>query len=225
MINAEDLRFSYTGAPPYVLNGIDLDIRNGEYVSIIGENGSGKTTLMRLILKFIKPTSGRLSVDSRRIGYVPQRSDFSNSDFPITVFEALNSYRKLLKLKDKNLVFEKLEQVGMLSYANALIGTLSGGQSQKILIARAIMGDQELLILDEPSTGVDMNSQQEIYGFLKKMNREKGITILSVEHNLDAAISNSTLIYHLMRGQGHLCTPKQYAKEFLSDKGSVSFNA
>jgi len=225
MIKAEKLFFSYTGSPPYVLGGIDLEIHDGEYVSGVGENGSGKTTLMRLILKFMKPTGGSIVSRARRIGYLPQRSDFSNSNFPITVYEALNSYRRLLKIKNKDVIAENLEQVGMSGFAGALMGTLSGGQSQKILIARALMGNPDLLILDEPSTGVDVGSQKEIYGFLKRINKEKGITIVSVEHNLDAAISNSTLIYHLTGGRGHLCTPRQYADEFLKHKGKNDDNA
>ncbi|MEA4926203.1 MAG: metal ABC transporter ATP-binding protein [Syntrophomonadaceae bacterium] len=220
MIKSEQLFFSYTGSPPYVLDGIDLEIKDGEYVSVVGENGSGKSTLIRLLLKFIKPTSGSIVSQTKRIGYVPQKSDFSNSNFPITVYEALNSYRRLLKIGDKNVIAKNLEQVGMSNFIGALMGHLSGGQSQKILIARALMGNPDLLILDEPSTGVDINSQQEIYGFLKKINQADGITIISVEHNLDAAISNSTLIYHLVGGRGHLCTPRQYADEFLQNKRS-----
>jgi len=225
LIKAENLFFSYTGSAPYVLRDINLEISSGEYISVVGENGSGKSTLMRLILKLIKPTSGTILSLADRIGYVPQKNDFSNSTFPITVYEALNSYRKLLKLKSKDVIAENLEQVGMSDFAGALMGTLSGGQSQKILIARALMGSPDLLVLDEPSTGVDMNSQKEIYGFLRKINQENGTTIVSVEHNLDAAISNSTLIYHLMDGQGHLCTPRQYADEFLGGKGSNDVDA
>lgn len=170
---------------------------------------------MRLILKFIKPTKGTIVSKARRIGYVPQKNDFSNSTFPITVYEMLNSYRRLLKIKNKDVIRDTLERVGMSAFRDALMGTLSGGQSQKIFIARALMGDPDLLILDEPSTGVDIGSQKEIYGFLKKINKENGITIVSVEHNLDAAISSSTLIYHLAGGQGHLCTPQKYTAEFL----------
>jgi len=218
MIKAENLFFSYTGTPPYVLDGINLEIHDGDYVSVLGDNGSGKSTLMRLMLKFIQPTSGRIEVRARQVGYVPQKSDYSNSSFPITVYEALNSYRRLLKIKTKDSIAQALEQVGMSDFTGALMGTLSGGQSQKVLIARALMGKPDLLILDEPSTGVDIGSQKEIYGFLKRANQEDGITVVSVEHNLDAAISNSTLIYHLLGGQGHLCTSQQYAAEFLKNR-------
>ena len=215
MIQAKNLYFSYTGSPPYVLDGIDLTIRRGEYVSVVGENGCGKSTLMRLILNFLKPTCGTIATHAKRVGYVPQRSDFSNSGFPITVYEMLDSYRRLLKLKEKDIPAKSLARVGMSTFSGALMGNLSGGQTQKILIARALIGDPDLLILDEPSTGVDVGSQKEIYGFLKEINRQNGITIVSVEHNLDAAVANSTRIYHLVNGKGHLCSPQQYAGEYL----------
>ncbi|HCW80354.1 MAG TPA: metal ABC transporter ATP-binding protein [Ruminococcaceae bacterium] len=215
MIKANGLYFSYSGSPPYILDGISFEIKNGAYISVLGENGCGKSTLMKLILKFLKPTKGTITTNAKRIGYVPQKNDFSNSGFPITVFEVLNAYRKLLKIKDKSDVKKCLQLVGMNGFQNKLMGTLSGGQGQKVLIARALIGNPDLLILDEPSTGIDIGSQKEIYGFLKKINRQNGITILSVEHNLDAAIANSTMIYHLCNGKGHFCTPGRYAEEFL----------
>ena len=223
MIRIEDVYFSYTGSPPYVLAGVDLNVQDGAYISVLGENGSGKSTLMRLILNFMKPMSGSIRVQTNRIGYVPQRNE-AHAGFPITVYEMLNSYRKLLKVKDRHTILEALQQVGMGDAAGRLMGTLSGGQHQKILIARALMGAPRLLILDEPSTGVDLDSQKEIYGILKKINQEQGITIISVEHNLSAAISNSTLIYHMRAGQGHLCTPEQYAGEFLKKQGGDDVN-
>ena len=216
MIRSENLCFSYNGSAQYILDNISLYIKDGEYVSILGENGSGKSTLIKLMLKLLKPTRGTIVCDTRRIGYVPQKNDFSNAQFPITVYEMLNSYRKLLRIKGKNDIIESLNWVRMSEYKDALIGTLSGGQCQKIFIARALIGNPQLLILDEPSTGVDANSQKEIYGFIKKVNSENGITIVSVEHNLDAAIKNSTLIYHLSAGHGHLCTPQKYINEFLN---------
>lgn len=218
MIQADNLYFSYTGTKPYVLEGMNLTIRDGEYVSVVGENGCGKSTLMRLILKFLKPTRGSIETDASQIGYVPQRNGDAASGFPITVREMLNSYRYLLGLKDRDLLERSLALVGMSGSENALMGTLSGGQNQKVHIARALMGGPDLLILDEPSTGVDPDSQREIYGLLKRLNTEKGITVVSVEHNLDAAVANSTLIYHLSGGHGHVCTPQKYAEEYLGGK-------
>ncbi|HWQ05760.1 MAG TPA: metal ABC transporter ATP-binding protein [Feifaniaceae bacterium] len=218
MIKAEGLFFSYTGAAPYVLDGIDLEIKDGEYVSLVGDNGSGKSTLVRLMLRFLKPTCGSIVCSAKRIGYVPQKNDYGNSDFPITVFESLNSYRRILRVADKHVVNRCLERVGMTEYASARMGTLSGGQGQRVMIARALIGQPELLILDEPSSGVDTDSQKEIYGFLKQTNQQDGMTIVSVEHNIDAAVKNSTLIYHLSGGCGHLCSPQHYVEEFLQGK-------
>jgi len=220
MIQAENLYFSYTGTKPYVLEGLNLTIRDGEYVSVVGENGCGKSTLIRLILKFLKPTRGSIVTTAARIGYVPQRSDSSGSGFPITVWEMLNSYRHLLHLRDRSVLEKSLELVGLTDAEDALMDTLSGGQNQKVHIARALMGRPELLILDEPSTGVDPESQREIYGLLKRLNTDQGITIVSVEHNLDAAIANSTQIYHLSGGHGHICTPQKYVEEYLGGKGT-----
>lgn len=219
MITAKNLTYSYTGAPPYVLDNLNLEIRDGEYVSLVGDNGVGKSTLVRLILKLIRPAGGEIAVETERIGYVPQKSDAFGSNFPITVYEMLNSYRRLLKIRDKAAVVEALRQVGMEDCTGRLIGTLSGGQSQKVFIARALMGSPRLLVLDEPTNGVDAGSQEEIYGLLRTVNKENGITIVSVEHNLRAAVSNSTMIYHLDGGRGHLCTPGKYAAEWLKARG------
>ena len=214
MIRAEDLYFSYTGAAPYILKGLELHVARGEYVSVVGDNGSGKSTLVKLILKLLKPTGGSIETSVSRLGYVPQRHDAGHTGFPITVYEMLDSYRDLLKLKSREAIYESLRQVGMKDFSGALMGTLSGGQGQKILIARALMGNPDLLILDEPSTGVDDGSPKELYRIHKRLISEKGITIVSVEHNLVAAISNSTLIYHLAGGSGHMCTPEQYTAEY-----------
>lgn len=225
MIKIEHLWFSYTGLQPYNLDDINLEIMDGDYISIIGENGCGKTTLMRIILGFLKPNKGNISIDTKHIGYVPQKSDSVNSGFPITVYEAMNSYRMLLKIKDKDIITDSLKMVGMENFKKSLMGNLSGGQTQKILIARAMMGNPKLLILDEPSTGVDIDSQKEIYGILKDMNSKQGITIVAVEHNLEAVYANSTKIYHLQNGHGHLCTPDKYAGEYLHIKERTDYYA
>lgn len=225
MIKTQSLSFSYTGLRPYVLNDINIEIKNGEYVSIVGENGCGKSTLLKLILRLLKPTQGSIISEVKCIGYVPQRTDNINTAFPLTVYEMMNSYRMLLGLKNKNVIYDALELVGLKDSVSALMGTLSGGQSQKALFARALLGNPELLILDEPSTGLDRESQYEIYKFIKELNRDKGITVISVEHNLEAALANSTLIFHLSGGSGHFCTPQQFTSEYLRGKVGNDKNA
>lgn len=222
MIQIQDLFFSYTGAAPYILEDLNLSVNDGEYISILGENGAGKSTIIKLILRFLKPTRGKITIDARHIGYVPQKTDFLNSQFPITVFEMMNAYRKLLKIKNKNAVEECLGLVKMEDFQNSIVGTLSGGQCQRVFIARALMGSPELLILDEPSTGVDRISQKDIYELIRNLNRGRGITVVSVEHNLEAAIKNSTQIYHLSGGNGHLCSPEQYIREYVNANGGNS---
>lgn len=224
MIQINNLFFSYTNSTPYILNDISLTINDGEYLSILGDNGSGKSTLIKLILNFLSPTKGNITNSNKNIGYVPQKSDFLNSQFPITVYEMLNCYRKVLKIKDKGLVTKCLENINMLDFKDSLIGTLSGGQCQKIFIARSLLGSPDLLILDEPSTGVDVNSQKDIYKIIKKLNKTNKITVIAIEHNLDAAMMNSSLIYHLSNGSGHLCTPDTYIKEYLKSNKGAEFN-
>ena len=103
----------------------------------------------------------------------------------------------------------------MLGSVDKLVGALSGGQRQKAFIARALMGEPGLLVLDEPSAGVDIGSRREIYAHLKRLNVERGMTIPSVEHNLEAALRNSTSIYHIENRRGHECSPATYEREYL----------
>jgi len=199
-----------------VLSDLNFQAPSGAYVSILGENGSGKSTLIKLLLGLIKPNRGTIKLETKNCAYVPQMTDFADSRFPISVREMLDSYRRLLKIKSRDRTKEVLEAVGMQKASEKLIGNLSGGQKQKIFLARALMGSPELLVLDEPSAGVDVKSRQEIYAYLKQLNSVQGITILSVEHNLEAALRNSTAIYHMAGGRGHICDPKTYAREYLS---------
>ncbi|WP_294166834.1 metal ABC transporter ATP-binding protein, partial [uncultured Clostridium sp.] len=166
MIDIKNLCFSYTNKPPYILNDISLNLPKGIYLSIVGENGSCKTTLIKLILGLLKPTSGSIEIDSNSIGYVPQRLDSFNSQFPITVKEVLSCHKKTLKNNSID-IDSILKDVNMLDFKNRLLGMLSGGQQQRVLIARALMGNPDIIILDEPSTGVDENNQKEIYNILK----------------------------------------------------------
>jgi zinc transport system ATP-binding protein len=215
MIYINNLHFSYNPASPFLIKNINLHIGVGDYISIVGENGSAKSTLLKLILGLLKPNSGEIILNTRTLGYVPQRMDSYNSEFPITVQEILQCHLKALKLNNKKLISESLDKVNMLSYKNTLIGNLSGGQQQKIFIARAIMTSPKLIILDEPSTGIDIKSQKEIYKILRDLNQISNITIISVEHNLKAALENSTHIYRMEKGAGTLFNVKDYVNKFV----------
>lgn len=216
MIDIKNLCFSYSNKPPYILNNINLNIEDGTYLSIVGENGSSKTTLVKLILGILKPNSGTITIDSKLIGYVPQRLDSFNSQFPITVKEVLSCHKKTLK--DKNINIDTaLKDVNMEEYKNRLLGMLSGGQQQRVLIARALMGNPDIIVLDEPSTGVDEANQKEIYSILRSLNKINKKTIISIEHNIDIALNNSTHILKVDNGKITLFTVEEY-KEFREKK-------
>lgn len=211
MINIKNLSFSYDSKSAEVLKDVNLNIKKGVYLSIVGENGSCKTTLIKLILGILKPNKGDIKINSELIGYVPQRLDSFNSQFPITVKEVLNCHKKTLK--DKNIDINSiLTQVNMEEFRDRLLGMLSGGQQQRILIARALMGDPDIIILDEPSTGVDEANQKDIYKILKSLNRDKNKTIISIEHNIDIALANSTHILKVDKGSMNLYTVEEYVE-------------
>lgn len=215
MVKINSLKFKYPNSKKEALKNINLEVNQGDYISIVGENGCGKSTLLKLILKLLKIQKGEIIINAKKIGYLPQKKENLN-DFPITLFELLNSYRKILKIRENDCALKALERVNLTEYKNSLVGELSGGQLQKLYIARALIGDPDLLILDEPSTGIDVQGQKEIYSFVKDLNVKKGLTVISVDHNLDAAIFNSTKIFHIKNGEGHLCNPQQYTSEFFN---------
>lgn len=220
MITIENLDFSYTGKPPYILSHINLQIPKGSYVSIIGENGSAKSTLVKLVLNLLTPCNGKIKLDTSFIGYVPQRVESFNSQFPITVAEVLSCHKKTLKNKDPEALANCMASAGINELKSKLIGNLSGGQLQKVLIARAIMGNPDLLILDEPSTGIDVKSQEEIYSIIKHLNTRHKITIIAVEHNMAAALKNSTHIFNIEKGSGTLYS----IEEFLRKTGETYYD-
>ena len=121
MINIKNLCFTYTNSNPYILDNVNLKIEKGSYVSILGENGSAKSTLLKLILNLLKPNSGQIIIDTKGIAYVAQQVENFNAQFPITVYEMLNCHRKVLKIKDKNLILKNLKAVGMEDHTHTLI--------------------------------------------------------------------------------------------------------
>jgi zinc transport system ATP-binding protein len=179
--------FAYVHGAP-VLRDVDLAVERGEFVAIAGPNGGGKTTLLRLILGLEQPTSGRIEVAVDRRGYLPQRAQTA-IDAPLTVRELVSAGRVArsrlfgpLRASDRTAVREAIERVGLQARADRRLSTLSGGQQQRAFIAKALAGDPELLALDEPTTGVDVEAQEAIAALLRQLGQELGMTVLYVSH-------------------------------------------
>lgn len=219
MIKISNLNFSYKGKLPFIIGNLNLTVQKGEYISILGENGSGKSTLIKLILGLLKPTSGDIVIDSKKIGYVPQKFESINSQFPITVMEVLECYRRSIMIKQRHAAEKSLERVNLLNLRKNLIGELSGGQLQRLFIARSLLGDPELLILDEPSNGIDIINQKEIYSLIKSLNTESSITVISVEHNLKPAAQNSSRILLLKEGSYEIIDAGDFSDNYMKNGG------
>lgn len=220
MIKINDMSFRYEKTSPVVLSHVNLDIPDGVYLSVIGENGSCKTTLIKLILGLLSPNSGSISINTKNIGYVPQRVDSFNSQFPISVYEILKVHGKALKLDIKASIDYVLNKVNMTEFKDNLIGNLSGGQRQRVFIARALMGNPDLIILDEPSTGVDYKNQLEIYNLLSSLNKNEKTTIISIEHNLETALKYSTHILKIDEGIVSLKNVSEFKEELQKVAGA-----
>ncbi|MGL5084140.1 MAG: metal ABC transporter ATP-binding protein [Clostridium sp.] len=210
MITINNLCFSYTNKLPYILDTINLNIPSGVYISVVGENGSCKTTLIKLILGLLKPSSGSIDITASSVGYVPQKLDSFNSQFPITVSEVLDCHKKTLGKNVKIDINNALKNVNLYDFRKNLLGNLSGGQQQRVLIARALMGNPDVIILDEPSTGVDEANQKEIYSVISQINKVDKKTIISIEHNINIALKYSTHILKVHNGNIKLYTASEY---------------
>jgi zinc transport system ATP-binding protein len=184
-----------------VLEDVSLEIGEGEFVAVAGPNGGGKTTLVRVALGLERPTAGRALLYGetahrfsrrRTLGYLAQRTELGG-DAPTTVRELVSSGRLAaagvlgpLRRRDRGLVAEAVERVGLAAVADAPLRTLSGGMQQRAFIAKALAGQPSLLVLDEPTTGVDAESQESLAALLDRLHSELGVTILYVSHEFGA---------------------------------------
>ena len=205
IISIENVSFAYN--KENVLQDIILSIDEGDFVGIIGCNGSGKSTLMKLLIGQLSPSKGKIKLFDEdldksskldRIGYVPQISLSSGANFPATVEEIVmaNLYSKIgfmkfPKKEHKEKVKAALKVVNMEDFSKRLIGNLSGGQQQRVMIAKALVSDPKIIILDEPTTGIDAASEEKLYALLEKLNKDSKITIVIVSHDF-AKISKYT---------------------------------
>jgi zinc transport system ATP-binding protein len=190
-LQLENVSFAYgRGAP--VLRDVDLEVEQGEFVAIAGPNGGGKTTLLRLVLGLEQPTAGRVRLFARRVGYLPQRAQ-AGVDAPITVRELVSAGRAPrtrlvgpLGRDDRAAVREAIDRVGLGAQADRRLAALSGGQQQRAFIAKALAAEPDLLVLDEPTAGVDAEAQEAVAGLLDHLRRDLAVTILYVSHEFGA---------------------------------------
>lgn len=198
-VELENVSFAYRGGPP-ALEDVSLSVERGAFVGIAGPNGGGKTTLLRLALGLERPASGTVRLFGAapgtrgcpRVGFVPQRAQVV-SGTPVTVREVVEAGRLAvrgplgpLRVVDREAVAEAIERVGLVSRATAPLRTLSGGMQQRTFIARALAAEPALLALDEPTTGVDAESQESLAALLAGLRSELGVTILYVSHEFGA---------------------------------------
>ena len=197
LLTCHDLAVGYDNK--VVLSNVNLEITNGDYVCIVGSNGSGKTTLIKTLVNLIPPISGKLKYDStvepKSIGYLPQKLEVQ-TDFPASVLEIVLSgclnrlgwfpfYRK----REKELAMRYIKLLEIENIKNKPFRSLSGGQQQRVLLARALCSTEKILFLDEPFAGLDVMMAQHLYEILDKINKEYGVTIVIISHDVNTIIN------------------------------------
>lgn len=190
-----------------VVEGLDFEVNSGDYLCIVGENGSGKTTLMKTILHLRPALSGKIftgeGLKQNEIGYLPQQTEVQR-DFPASVFEIVLSgclnkcgLRPFYSKQEKALARENMEKMGISHLSDRCYRELSGGQQQRVLLARALCATSKMLLLDEPVAGLDPKATSELYEQINKLNKEYGITVIMISHDISAAVKYASHILHV----------------------------
>lgn len=197
VLTIKDLYYHYH--KEVILEKINLEVQEGDFLAIIGPNGGGKSTLLKLITALLSPTKGSITLQTKPMGYVPQNTNI-NINFPIKVIEVVmlgHSKRKIFGYaqSDMERAMEALKKVNMHAYAQSKIGNLSGGQRQRVMIARALFNTPRLLILDEPTSSIDVKGQKDIYNLLKELNQE--ITIIVVSHDISIILEYASKVAYI----------------------------
>jgi len=206
VISVKDL--DYIVSEQTILSNISFEIEQGEYVALVGPNGGGKSTLIKLILGLLTPSMGEIKIlskpqkifkDYHKIGYVPQNVSLFDNNFPLSVYETVSlglssqkPWFSFLNSKDKEMIEIALDSATIGDLRDKNLSELSGGQRQRVMIARALVSNPQILILDEPSTGVDIASQEKFYQFLKGLNMEQNLTIIFITHDLGVIADDVT---------------------------------
>ncbi|MBQ3136147.1 MAG: metal ABC transporter ATP-binding protein [Clostridia bacterium] len=207
-----------------VIENLNFSVTEGDYLCIVGENGSGKSTLIKSILGLKDTAAGHLhygdGLTSKGVGYLPQQTT-AQKDFPASVFEVVLSgcvshkkNRFFFGRKEKDVAEENMKKLDIYELKNKCYRELSGGQQQRVLLARALCAGKRMLLLDEPVTGLDPVATMELYSLIRKINKELGVTIIMVSHDLHAAVANAEHILHLNKSDSFFGTTEEY---LLSD--------
>ncbi|MFD2045123.1 metal ABC transporter ATP-binding protein [Ornithinibacillus salinisoli] len=230
-------KIGYTYEQKQVLDNINFVLPRGSFMGLIGPNGGGKTTLIKLILGLMKPDQGSITLFNEpiekfkawnKIGFVSQKSNSFNKGFPATVYEVVSmgltakvGYFKFFNSKHKAKILHAIDLVGMREYTYENVGNLSGGQQQRVFIARALVSDPELLILDEPTVGVDYENVQRFYELLHQLNTQQQITLLLVTHDTGTMTEYATNIACLNKSLHFHGDPKEYLALTENDLSKV----
>lgn len=204
ILQVENLNIAY--GHDYVVKDVSFTVNQGDYVNIIGPNGAGKTTLVKAILGLINEYQGSINIHANSVGYLPQKTNNNDKMFPASVKEivslgllAKRKYPKLLTASDNKQIEEVLKKLGIYHLRYRRIGELSGGEQQRVLLARAIVNNPQILILDEPTSALDPHFKHEFYQFLNRLNQEDGVTILHITHDTGNKESGYNKILYLNR--------------------------
>ena len=223
LIDCRDVALGYEGKA--LSRHLTFQVRGGDYLCVVGENGSGKSTLLKVLLGLLKPMEGRITVDKSlkagAIGYLPQQTR-AQRDFPATVYEVVLSGflsarrgRFFYTAAEKSKALLNMGKLGVLELKDRCYRELSGGQQQRVLLARALCAARRLLILDEPVTGLDPAAAQDLYRTLAYLNKNEGLAIVMVTHDLQSALQYADTV--LYAGQGkwfHGTTAKYLASPY-----------
>ena len=220
LIRCENVSIGYEGQ--IVVKDLNFQIASGDYLCIVGENGSGKSTLVKSLLGLKSVEKGQIifgdGLRQTEIGYLPQQTDVQK-DFPASVYEVvvsgrLNSrgIRPFYTSADKKTAFEKMKMLGIEDLSGQSFRDLSGGQKQRALLARALCATKTLLLLDEPVTGLDPIVTAEFYELIQRINKESGIAVVMVSHDIESAVKYATHILHLQEKVLFFGTAEDYQK-------------
>lgn len=205
LIEIKNLYFKYSGTEN-ILNGISFNVEKGDFLCIVGENGSGKSTLIKCITGLNKGYEGELKV-TNRIGYLPQKTDIQ-TNFPASIEEIVLTgtipdgvKRIWYSKKDKEKANTVMKSLDLYDRRKKCFRELSGGQQQRVLIARAICATQDIILLDEPTNGLDPSIAKQIYDMLYKLNKEEKLTIVMVSHDIDRSIGYANKVVEIQNGK------------------------